>query len=956
MNLLLLLLGVAFAEVFTGFLEEVDSGTDFDDDSYVLERKVDGISVFYDLVGDEGAPLPQSIQTDISANELLGKPVKIHGEVDEEEMHIEVHGIEADKDSEVRVGSGVTTLGTVTALVVRVTGGGNQPKRDKMDISNMVFGTLGDRLNLNIFEKCSFGKFKVVAFSDSGKGISDGVIDIDIGYDPKGHKDSKVKDDALKAIKLKYGTDNLCDHTMLYFPHGTLRRGSDQWLAYAYVPGWLGVYNGEWMAATTTVAHELGHNLYLKHANENGQEYGDRAGIMGFGEMNLDGPDMCFIGPNNWQLGWYDDRRTIYRSGDGSKVFKVVGIADYDKIAKDANDVVIIKVGKHTYVSLNRKSGVNSQTREFPDMVLIHTWQGLGKMSWMVQTLSTPGQSYKCDDGSDMVITLTKMDLGGSPPNAMIRITSTGPQNTAKWLQVPGEELKGCAIVSNGLCVEVATYDNHEKCYIEAASDGQLQFDPNKPFELPKNEWQFDKLYIGSTQVKVAGDLPSTIKNGDILTWTTDNTQNGDGWKLCMSPTGGDNVDLCKSVTCPAPKACEANVFCFGGECQSTPKEEGEQCDDGNAKTVEDKCNANGVCQGVDKCAGVTCEARHECESAGQCNINTGECDRQPANAGNPCNDGLSHTINDKCDDKGQCKGTLDPTQALWEKKWGNCRAEGKCITTDYNANEDCKFTTRARGSLAFEGGFAIEVGYDELMVDSKNVKQASDLPAVIEKDREVTFKSDGSVQKGAWTLCLGEAPPPPAPPAPGSLNEFQKGFYSLGMAAGGKVDCALSKAAQDYATYMAENSHFNWDYPQKPFLSDRVGSSSFISQRLTAGSGSASYSKVFNSWQSTVKKYKSFGIGSAAGGSAKNYVVMLAGNEENGDSSCVASLTELEVGDLMEMSRDIPQAYSAVSTPFSSVVNILAAIGVLGLGYAAFQACIKKGAYTPVTPHQEEI
>jgi len=369
------------------------------------------------------------------------------------------------------------------------------------------------------------------------------------------------------------------------------------------------------------------------------------------------------------------------------------------------------------------------------------------------------------------------------------------------------------------------------------------------------------------------------------------------------------------------------------------------------------------VCQGVDKCAGVTCEARNACETAGQCNINTGKCDRQPANAGKSCDDGLSHTINDKCDAQGQCKGELDPTKAMWEKNRGDCVAIENCIQSTnfpnkYNAKEDCKFTALARGILSFEGDLSIETPYDRLHVGSKDIRKKSDVEGlIIDQDSgAVTFTSDGSVQMNGFKLCLGDAPPEPAPPAPGSLNDFQVGFYQAAIAAGGKVDCDLSRAAQDFADYMRDNNYFNWDYPQSPFLSQRVGSSSFISQMLSAGSSSASHSRMFGKWQGELKNYKSFGIGSAKGGQAKNYVIMLAGNTENGDSSCVDSLAELEVGDLMEMRREIPQAYSALSSPFSSVVNILAAIGVLGLGYGAFQACIKKGAYTPVTPQQEEI
>lgn len=958
MNLLLVLLGFAFADDFTGTLREVDSGIDHDEDHYVLEVEDDPF--FYSLTGTDG-DLPQGIKTDIQSLGLVGNPVRISGLGNDEDMYIIVESIELDTTAakkEVRVGG---NFGTATALVVRVSGGGHSPARSRADVGDKVFGYGGDRLNLNIFEKCSYGKFKVVPFEGTvnGQTISKGVVDVDIGYDPRGHQDNKVVRDALNKIKDIYGQDNIddVDHTMLYLPRGTISGGRDNWLAYAHAPGWMGVYNGDWMVATTTIAHELGHNLNLHHANENGQEYGDQSGIMGFGEMNLDGPDSCFNGPNNWQLGWYDDRRALYRSGDGSKVYKVVGVSDYDKTAD--SDVVVIKVGKHTYVSFNRATGINKGVREFPDKVLIHTWQGVSKMSWMVKALSSTGQSFTCDDGNNMQITLTKLDKNASPAYALVTITSSGAQNTAKWIPVAGEPLVGCKV--DGLCVE-GTYAKNEKCYIEAASDGQIMFDGN--FVLPGNWWDADKLYIGSTEVKSKGDLPSHIRNGDILAWTTDSNGDGDSWKICMSPTGGDQPDPCAGVDCGSPGPCEANRFCFGGTCQATNKQEGASCDDGNANTVEDKCNAGGVCAGVDKCAGVNCAAENVCQLDGTCNINTGECDRQFASTSVQCDDGADYTINDRCDGQGQCKGEIDESQSLWTKNQGNCKVEGKCISSNnvqgtYGNNENCVLTARMRGALAFEGSFDIERGYDVLKVDGKDVRQASELPNVIDDGKSVTFTSDGSVTKGPWKICMSE---PPAPPAPGTLNDFQQTFNALGKAAGSKVDCALSKVAQDYAKFMADNNHWGSNPPNGyPSLSQQVSNagSSLRYTMISAGTNAGNAGKMFTGWQGVVThpQLKSFGVGSASGGRYGHYAVLLLNSEDSVDSASCGAAAEVQLGDLMTLNDEIPQTYSEMLAPsmFSSVQNILAAIGVLGLGYGAFQVCFKKGAYNPVT-FQEEI
>jgi len=265
------------------------------------------------------------------------------------------------------------------------------------------------------------------------------------------------------------------------------------------------------------------------------------------------------------------------------------------------------------------------------------------------------------------------------------------------------------------------------------------------------------------------------------------------------------------------------------------------------------------------------------------------------------------------------------------------------------------------RGSLSFEGSFEVEKGYDILKVDGKDVRTANDLPKVIDEGKSVTFTSDGSVNKGPWRMCLSE---PPAPPAPGTLNDFQKAFNAYGLGAGKKVDCALSKVAQRYAKYMADNNHWGSNPPKGvPTLAEQVSAegSALRYTTISAGGSAGDAEKMWNGWKNAVKHsaFKSFGVGSAEGGRYSNYAVLLLNSESNVDSaSCgAAAFAEFELGDLMTLSEEIPQTYSEMlsPSPFSSVQNILAAIGVLGLVYGAFQVCFKKGAYNPVT-YQEEI
>jgi Gametolysin peptidase M11 len=53
------------------------------------------------------------------------------------------------------------------------------------------------------------------------------------------------------------------------------------------------VYNNNWVAYLGGTMHEVGHNLGLRHAFENGTEYEDRTGYMGSMPEHLRYPVQC---------------------------------------------------------------------------------------------------------------------------------------------------------------------------------------------------------------------------------------------------------------------------------------------------------------------------------------------------------------------------------------------------------------------------------------------------------------------------------------------------------------------------------------------------------------------------------------------------------------------------------------------------------------------------------------
>ena len=83
--------------------------------------------------------------------------------------------------------------------------------------------------------------------------------------------------------------------------------------------------------------------------------------------------------------------------------------------------------------------------------------------------------------------------------------------------------------------------------------------------------------------------------------------------------------------------------------------EDGTACNDGNACTQEDTCQA-GVCVGDDP---VVCTATDQCHDAGVCSPATGLCSNPIVEDGTACDDGDACTQEDTCQ-AGVCVGS-DP-------------------------------------------------------------------------------------------------------------------------------------------------------------------------------------------------------------------------------------------------------------------------------------------------------
>jgi hypothetical protein len=316
--------------------------------------------------------------------------------------------IEIHRGSRLRRLAGVT--GVKTVLVARIVAPDRSTTSSEAVISNKVFGTSGDEVNLRSqYWACSHGQLEFKPAE--GADITNGVTTVNIGINVNGNTDGIIRNAATTALATKFGVSSasqIADYVMLCIPPGT----SGSWIAYAYINSWLSVYNNGWCNYPSGQMHEIGHNLNLAHSGESAS-YDDQSGMMGYSYSNDEGPVMCFNGPKNWQLGWFDDKRTAITPTEGVEAsFTLIGAAEYTQAS--GNEYVILKVGTKHYISFNRRVGVNSGTVEGGDKVLVHEKEGTGYgQSTLLSKLSSGG-SYSIGyyNGSEKSLEITVASIG----------------------------------------------------------------------------------------------------------------------------------------------------------------------------------------------------------------------------------------------------------------------------------------------------------------------------------------------------------------------------------------------------------------------------------------------------------------------------------------------------------------------------------------------------------------
>jgi hypothetical protein len=177
-------------------------------------------------------------------------------------------------------------------LVVRVIA---DDKSTTASVSDLRMDVFDDLVNVATqYKACSHDKLNfrkannraLTGNSGGGNtGISGGVTTVRVPVSTD-EGDSAMRNAIVGILNDNFGVSSpsqLADHVMLCLPADTMNG-----IAYAGVGSWMSVYNNEWCSSVSTQMHEIGHNLNLAHANENGNTYNDQTGMVSDGRILTD--------------------------------------------------------------------------------------------------------------------------------------------------------------------------------------------------------------------------------------------------------------------------------------------------------------------------------------------------------------------------------------------------------------------------------------------------------------------------------------------------------------------------------------------------------------------------------------------------------------------------------------------------------------------------------------------
>ncbi|OEU14169.1 hypothetical protein FRACYDRAFT_240700 [Fragilariopsis cylindrus CCMP1102] len=356
-----------------------------------------------------------------------------------------------------------SAVGTKQALVVRIiTSTGIEPEVTRNEIRKQVYDE--DSISLvSQYKACSYGKLTITPYEGntiSGVTIQDGIIDITLSTDISTEFTNTNTNLGTLARYVREATvdalgdidENSIHLVMFVFP-----KGIAPFMATAITNRYDSYYTKKWLLPPSFHIHEIGHNLGLKHSGENGNEYADKTGYMGYSYTQYDGPSMCFNAAQSYKLGWYDEQTLTYNplsldesdSTTNTKQFTLNGVDDYNNPTDNDNDndaspLIVLRLLQEDldadyYIGYNKDTGINKGTFENKNEILIIHKDGTPESTSQImknRTISNVGDyieitnfnsnANNADGDSDSVYVLFQ-SLSEDKKDAVIIISTTIP-------------------------------------------------------------------------------------------------------------------------------------------------------------------------------------------------------------------------------------------------------------------------------------------------------------------------------------------------------------------------------------------------------------------------------------------------------------------------------------------------------------------------------------------------
>lgn len=180
-------------------------------------------------------------------------------------------------------------------------------------------------------------------------------------------------------------------------------------LAYINLP--ISLFNDIQIQDPFTLAHELGHNLFLQHSGNGTDKYADHNGLMG-SPLTRFTSNLCFKGPKSFYLGWYTDYQRAVIPTLWSLDAQLFSIPDYfhDLFSQDQLLVVRIKGDDKNesdlFVMFHEKAGITNGIEA--DKALAVTEQKSDLQASILLTTIDSGGVYRqpnwSETGYDLIV------------------------------------------------------------------------------------------------------------------------------------------------------------------------------------------------------------------------------------------------------------------------------------------------------------------------------------------------------------------------------------------------------------------------------------------------------------------------------------------------------------------------------------------------------------------------